>query len=97
MKYIIKTICIQHTAYVSKIVDIGFNEFNIFMWDVLSKDYDTSMTGERCFERVVRKTKKGSIIVFHDSTKAESRLRVALPKVLEYFSKNGYQFCSIPA
>ena len=30
----------------------------------------------------------GSIIVFHDSIKAEERLRIALPATLKYFSEN---------
>jgi peptidoglycan/xylan/chitin deacetylase (PgdA/CDA1 family) len=71
------------------------NEFKIFMWDVLSKDYDTTLNGEECYKRVASRTENGSIIVFHDSVKAESRLRIALPMVLEYFSKNGFKFCSL--
>jgi len=67
------------------------NEFNIYMWDVLSKDYDSTLTGEECYQRVIRKTNKGSIIVFHDSVKAEERLKVALPEVLKYFNEKGFK------
>lgn len=70
-------------------------EFRIIMWDVLSKDYDTSLTGEDCFENVKRNTKNGSIIVFHDSLKAEKRLRFALPQTLKYFSEQGYSFAAL--
>jgi peptidoglycan/xylan/chitin deacetylase (PgdA/CDA1 family) len=72
------------------------NKFRIIMWDVLSKDYDVLLSGEECFQMVKRKTTNGSIIVFHDSLKAEKRLKYALPKVLEYFSKEGYKFLAIP-
>jgi len=70
-------------------------EFRIIMWDVLSKDYDATMTGEQCFERIKKNTRPGSIIVFHDSLKAEKRLRIALPATLNYFSEKGYSFSSI--
>jgi peptidoglycan/xylan/chitin deacetylase (PgdA/CDA1 family) len=62
------------------------------MWSVLSGDFDTNITGEKCLRNVLRHTKKGSIIVFHDSEKAFDRLKYALPKALEHFSKKGYAF-----
>ena len=64
----------------------------IVMWDVLSGDFDTNITGEACAQNVIQHAGPGSIIVFHDSAKAMDRLRVALPKVLAHFSKLGYQF-----
>ncbi len=70
-------------------------EFRIIMWDVLSRDYDVSLTGEECFENVKKNTRNGSIIVFHDSLKAEKRLRFALPATLKYFSELGYSFAAI--
>ena len=62
------------------------------MWDVLSGDFDINVTPEACLGYVLYHTKPGSIIVFHDSTKAWERLQYALPKVLEHFSKKGYEF-----
>jgi len=64
----------------------------IMMWDVLSGDFDTTITGEQCAQNVIQHAGPGSIIVFHDSAKAMDRLRIALPKVLLHFSKQGYQF-----
>lgn len=64
----------------------------IIMWDVLSGDFDTSITGEKCAQNVIQHAGPGSIIVFHDSAKAMDRLRIALPKILMHFSKLGYQF-----
>ena len=64
----------------------------IIMWDVLSGDFDTTITGDQCAQNVIQHAGPGSIIVFHDSAKAMDRLRVALPKVLSHFSKQGYQF-----
>jgi hypothetical protein len=62
------------------------------MWDVLSRDFDTSLTAEDCYKTVIKHTQNGSIIVFHDSEKAFDRLQYCLPKVLAYFSKQGFVF-----
>jgi peptidoglycan/xylan/chitin deacetylase (PgdA/CDA1 family) len=64
----------------------------IMMWDVLSGDFDTTITGDQCAQNVIQHAGPGSIVVFHDSAKAMDRLRIALPKVLAHFSKIGYQF-----
>lgn len=74
---------------------INHSPFNIIMWDVLSGDFDTNLSPEKCFENVTQYAKPGSIIVFHDSTKAFDRMSYALPKVLEHFSKQGYSFAAL--
>jgi len=66
------------------------------MWSVLSGDFDLNLTAEGCLAYVLYHTKPGSIIVFHDSTKAWERMRYALPKMLEHFTKEGYGFTAIP-
>jgi Predicted xylanase/chitin deacetylase len=68
------------------------NNFNIIMWDVLSGDFDTKLTGANCTSFVTKHAQPGSIIVFHDSEKAFPRLKEALPNILEHFSKQGYRF-----
>jgi peptidoglycan-N-acetylglucosamine deacetylase len=70
-------------------------KYKIVMWDVLSGDFDPKVSGETAAERVIRKSRSGSIVVFHDSTKAFQVLSVALPKVLAYFSGEGYSFETI--
>jgi len=66
--------------------------YNIVMWDVMSYDFDEKLSGEVCFENVKNHSKSGSIIVFHDSLKAEERMKIALTKTLEHFSENGFEF-----
>lgn len=66
------------------------------MWDVLSGDFDINLSAEACLGYVLYHTRPGSIIVFHDSTKAWERMRYALPKVLEHFTKQGYEFRTLP-
>ena len=65
------------------------------MWDVLSGDFDTALSPKKCLKNVINNATNGSIIVFHDSTKAWEKMSYALPKVLEHFSKLGYTFRAI--
>lgn len=67
----------------------------IIMWDVLSGDFDTKLSPEKCYQNVIKHTENGSIIVFHDSLKAFDRLSYALPKVLAYFSEKGFTFSTL--
>ncbi|HUZ61193.1 MAG TPA: polysaccharide deacetylase family protein [Hanamia sp.] len=67
------------------------------MWDVLSGDFDTSVTVENCYLNVINNAKPGSIIVFHDSLKSFPVLQQVLPKVLEYYSNKGFLFKILPA
>jgi len=66
--------------------------YRIVMWDVLSGDFDPNITEEQCLLNVTRNVEPGSIVVFHDSLKAEEKLRYALPKALAYFAEQGYRF-----
>ena len=64
--------------------------YKIIMWDVLSRDFDQSITPKQCLENVLKNVRPGSIIVFHDSIKAQENLRHALPKTLEFLNNNGF-------
>lgn len=72
------------------------NDFKVVMWDVLSVDYKQRLSPENCFKNVVNNAEAGSIIVFHDSLKAEKNMKATLPRVLEYYSRRGFEFRSIP-
>jgi peptidoglycan/xylan/chitin deacetylase (PgdA/CDA1 family) len=62
------------------------------MWTVLSGDFDPALTNEKCLQHVLEYTRKGAIVVFHDSEKAYEKLVFTLPRMLEYFSSKGYRF-----
>lgn len=66
---------------------------HIVMWDIISKDYSEKVSKEHCFSRIQNRVKPGSIIVFHDSLKAETNVKYALEKTLETFSD--YKFKTI--
>jgi peptidoglycan-N-acetylglucosamine deacetylase len=64
----------------------------VIMWEVLSGDFDESITAIESLQNVVFKSRPGSIIVFHDSEKAYSKLQYVLPRVLQFFSEEKYRF-----
>jgi peptidoglycan-N-acetylglucosamine deacetylase len=68
----------------------------IVMWDVLSADFDNSISSQQCLENVIVNYSRGSIIVFHDSEKALPHLQTVLPLVLENFRQEGYQCEMLP-
>ena len=59
--------------------------YQIIMWSVLSGDFDTSVSPEKCYLNVVRYASEGSIVVMHDSKKAKEKIYDSLPKILNYF------------
>ena len=65
---------------------------DIIMWSILSRDYDQTLDPENCLENVLKNTKTGDIVLFHDSLKAKERMEYALPRALEYWSGEGYEF-----
>ena len=69
--------------------------YKIILWDVLSYDWDKTVSENGCLNNVIDIAKEGSIVVFHDSLKAAKNLKYALPKVLDHYSKLGYEFKAI--
>lgn len=70
--------------------------FSIILWSLLSYDFDQSITPEKCLAILIHYARPGDIVVFHDSLKAEPRMKYALPRFLEYFHSKGFVFRSIP-
>lgn len=69
--------------------------YNIIMYDLVTRDYSRQMNGEEVLANVRRYVRNGSIIVFHDSLKAEKNLRYALPRAIEWLKEQGYEFETI--
>jgi peptidoglycan-N-acetylglucosamine deacetylase len=66
--------------------------YRIIMWDVLSADFDQTITPVQCLKNVVQNVKPGSIIIFHDSLKASVNMQYALPRAIEILKEKGYRF-----
>lgn len=67
-------------------------DFDFVYWDVLSGDFDLNLSPEDCLQNVLKYTKNGSIIVFHDNIKAIPRVQYALPKVIKHYLDKGFTF-----
>lgn len=81
-----------HGQITPKQIKILSTKFKIIMWTVLTYDFDTTITVEQCLANAIKKTKAGSVVVFHDNIKAQDNLQYALPRFLDYFTKEGYSF-----
>ena len=68
------------------------DHYNIVMYDVVTRDYSRKISPEQVFDNVRRFVRNGSIIVFHDSLKAERNMRYALPRAIEWIRDRGYEF-----
>ncbi|MEC4112592.1 polysaccharide deacetylase family protein [Myroides pelagicus] len=66
--------------------------YEIIMWHNVTKDYDQTITPKQCLVRGLKNIKKGSIIVFHDSIKAQKNLQTSLPQLIESILAKGYHF-----
>lgn len=70
-------------------------DYQIIMWDLLTFDYDRSLAGEKSLRGAQAAIRSGSIVVFHDSIKAEKNLTYVLPRFMEHCASKGYSFKSL--
>lgn len=72
-------------------------QYKIVLWHILSGDFDKNLSAGDCYNNVIKHATDGSLIVFHDSLKAQKNLQLTLPMVLEYLSNAGFRFASLPS
>lgn len=68
--------------------------YKIVMWDIVSRDYNRSLSREGCLRNVTKYLTAGSIVVFHDSEKSFKNMSYALPRTLERIKELGLK-CKI--
>ena len=68
----------------------------IIMWDVLTADFDRSLSWSQCLERTTKHIRPGSIIVLHDNPKARERTIALLPRLIEYIKAENLKCSLIP-
>jgi len=83
------------TSFQAKAIQGQRLRLKTVMWEVLSGDFDPSVTGDNCYLNVINNAKPGSIVVFHDSAKSFATLQYALPRLLKYYNESGYSFRSL--
>ncbi len=69
-------------------------KYRIVMWDVVTRDYSKKLRGPQVLANVMKYTRNGSILTFHDSLKSwnNNNLQYALPRSIEFLKKEGYAF-----
>ncbi len=70
-------------------------KYKVIMWDVLSGDYDKETPPEKCLKNVNDNVRNGSVILFHDSLKAQLNMQYALPLFISYAKEKGFQFARL--
>lgn len=65
--------------------------YEIYLWDVLTRDYNPCRTPEAMLKQIKRETRPGSIINFHDSIKSNERMLEVLPQAIEWLLENKYE------
>lgn len=72
------------------------DHYNIIMYDLVTRDYSRKMTPDDVLKNVRRYARNGSIIVFHDSLKAERNIRASLEKAIEWLLAEGFELLPLP-
>ena len=79
--------CMSHVEYLWL-----RHQYDIIMWDLVTRDYSKWMSAEDIFNNVKKYARNGAIITFHDSLKSITKLHYALPASLEWLKQQGYEF-----
>ena len=69
--------------------------YRLIYWDVLTRDYDASVSAADIMATIRRDTCPGSIINFHDSLKSAERTLAVLPQAIEWLQAQGYELTLI--
>ena len=67
-------------------------KYKIIMWDVLSYDFTENISEKQLKKNILKNTKGGSIIVFHDNKKSEKILKGNLEEILKTLLRRGFKF-----
>jgi peptidoglycan/xylan/chitin deacetylase (PgdA/CDA1 family) len=68
------------------------SEYRIIMWDILTGDFNKDLKVEQRKQQIKNTISPGSVLVFHDSEKAEKNLKLLLPDILDFCVKKEFTF-----
>lgn len=68
----------------------------VIMWDVLTGDFSPEISPETALTKSKNLTRPGTIVLMHDSLKAEQKMSYILPGLLDFFSEKQYKFEALP-
>lgn len=67
-------------------------KYKIILWDVLSWDFSLSIAPSKVKRNVMKNTKQGSIIVFHNNQKSFQNLTSILKETIQELKQKGFSF-----
>lgn len=70
-------------------------KYKVVYWSILSRDFEKELDIEESLGYMLKHTGEGSIVLFHDSVKAEKNMKQLLPAFLQYFSEKGFRFITL--
>jgi peptidoglycan/xylan/chitin deacetylase (PgdA/CDA1 family) len=70
-------------------------KYIVVLWDVITRDYNASLQPEQVEKIALKYTRNGSIIVFHDSLKAQKNMQYAFPRAVKQWLSEGYTFATL--
>ena len=69
--------------------------FEVVLWSRLSMDYSARVSPSETFRFSTEDIRDGDVLAFHDSYRAEVRLRFALPRALQLLKERGFRFSTL--
>lgn len=66
--------------------------YKVILWDLITCDYDRNRSPESIKKHIHWLSRRGSIVVFHDSMKASKNMLAVLPWAIEFWINKGYTF-----
>lgn len=66
--------------------------YRVVLWDVITRDYNRRLSPKTVKRIIHWYSRSGSIVVFHDSVKAQKNMLAVLPWAIEFYMKRGYKF-----
>ena len=67
----------------------------VILWNVLTGDYNATLSSSEIIESVLPLLKPGAIVVMHDSVKAFPRLQAILPAILRYCKEQNFTLSAL--
>ena len=67
----------------------------VILWNVLTGDYNATLSSSEIIESVLPLLKPGAIVVMHDSVKAFPRLQAVLPAILRYCKEQNFTLSAL--
>jgi peptidoglycan-N-acetylglucosamine deacetylase len=65
--------------------------YQIVMWEILSGDFIPGLEEEKSLKAISRKTRNGSILLFHDQEKTSAFVKRVLPGYLDFLVLSGFK------